>query len=104
MAKVQNVQRQQLEMRIMDIAQTFARQVIEAVNSSTMEELQSMQDKGMPVAVRIPRYPHGPVKRRSWPTCIEAGCKGRYYPASGTARLCYKHFIESGGRHPSRRK
>ena len=46
----------------------------------------------------------GPRRRRNWPTCIEPGCTGRYYPASGTARLCYKHFIASGGRHPSRKK
>lgn len=96
--------RQQLEMRVMEMAQSFARQVIDALNGATADELHEMQDKGMPVAVRMPRYPHGPVKRRSWPTCIEANCKGRYYPASGTARLCYKHFIASGGRHPSRRK
>ena len=36
-------------------------------------------------------------KPRTWPTCSAPGCSNRKYPASGKARLCYRHFIEQGG-------
>jgi hypothetical protein len=95
-----------LENRIAEIAQSFARQVISVMSTATMDELlrvgAAARNGHLPLA--RPSLIPGPRRRRNWPTCIEPGCSGRYYPASGTARLCYQHFIASGGRHPSRKK
>ena len=33
--------------------------------------------------------------------CRTPGCQNKYFPASGKKYLCYPHFIEAGGKHPS---
>lgn len=110
MAKAQ-IENEGLENRIAEIAQGFARQVVALINSATMEDLLRLGGAAGSGTYRLASTAParttllGAAKRkRSWPTCGEVGCDNSYYPASGTARLCYKHFIDSGGRHPSKKK
>lgn len=106
MAKAQ-IATQALEDRISEVAQLFAREVVALINSATMDELLRLGSQVQSGQFRITRPLLGaPIvkRRRSWPTCGEPNCSNSYYPASGTARLCYKHFIASGGRHPSKKK
>ena len=100
-----HMDQQGLEKRISDIAQSFARGIVTVLGSATVEELLGLS------SARASTFRPGasafiaPIRRkRSWPTCGESGCKNAYYPASGTARLCYKHFLASGGKHPSKAK
>ena len=66
---------------------------------------------GVPLVPRVPRVPRvneaatvsaSPAKpKRSWPVCSVKGCGGKFFPSSGVARrLCYKHFLEAGGKPP----
>lgn len=103
MAKSQ-LDQEGLEQRISEIAQSFVHEIVTVISSATVEELMSLTN-GRVLRLSTPALSAMPVKRkRSWPTCGEPGCKNSYYPASGTARLCYKHFLASGGRHPSKKK
>ncbi len=110
MAKAQ-IETAGLESKIAELAQSFAREVVALINGATMEELVRLGSVVQTGSLRVTAPLIGrttliaPVKRkRSWPTCGEPGCTNSYYPASGTARLCYKHFLASGGRHPSKKK
>lgn len=108
------IDRQEFEDQIMAMATQFAREVVALISSATVDDLMNVANRGGGALAAGPvPYPHltstagvlAPVRRkRRWPTCGEPNCKNSYYPASGTARLCYQHFLASGGRHPSKRK
>src|SRR5690349_21850234 len=109
MAKTQ-VETSNLEARIAELAQSFAQEVVALIHGATMEDLLRLGSAVQSGQLRLSAPLIGrttliaPIKRkRSWPTCGEPGCQNSYYPASGTARLCYKHFLASGGRHPSKK-
>lgn len=104
-----------LETQIAAMATQFAREVVALISSATVDDLMNVAARGdgsLPAGgpAAYPRLTTtagiiAPIRRkRRWPTCGEPGCKNSYYPASGTARLCYQHFLASGGRHPSKRK
>ncbi len=37
-------------------------------------------------------------KKREWPTCAVKDCDKNVYMPSGTLKMCYKHFVEAGGK------
>jgi hypothetical protein len=37
-------------------------------------------------------------KKRDWPKCTDPGCDKNVYMPSGSAKLCYQHYLESGGK------
>lgn len=37
-------------------------------------------------------------KKREWPSCAVKGCAKNVYMPSGTLKMCYKHFVEAGGK------
>ena len=80
-----------------------------ALRSAPSSSQQSHRPAGLvrrsaPVALTAVSTGPAVKRKRNWPSCGEAGCSGSYYPASGTARLCYNHFIASGGLHPSKKR
>jgi len=42
--------------------------------------------------------PKPPKKKRAWPICTAEGCGKNVYMPSGSAKLCYKHHVEAGGK------
>jgi hypothetical protein len=42
-------------------------------------------------------------RKRAWPVCSVAGCGKKFFGPSGSSRLCYEHYVASGGQHPARR-
>jgi hypothetical protein len=117
--KMAKAQRHALERRIAEAAQVFATEVVSLIGSLTLDDLGELSATGaLPASARARRgsiltrsarsltgsVAVAPKRRRSWPTCDIPGCTHRYYPASGRAHLCYEHFLESGGKHPSQRK
>ena len=42
-------------------------------------------------------------KKRSWPMCGTKGCANKFFAPSGTARLCYEHYVAAGGKHPGKK-
>lgn len=102
-----------IEARIGLLAEQFARDVLAVIRGSRLEELLSVTQQHGGAAGVQPALSAAALalagngerrRRRRWPTCVEEGCTGSYYPASGTSHRCYKHFIAAGGRHPNSRR
>jgi hypothetical protein len=113
-----------LEQRIAEAAQIFATEVVSLIGQMTLDDLALFSGGGgggSGAGVRALKNAFAgrslqgassvataagltTKRRRSWPICGLPGCGKSYYPASGKARLCYEHFLGSGGTHPSKRK
>jgi hypothetical protein len=95
-----------LEAAIEQAARSFANEVIELISHATVNELMNIgvgrsPSPGGAAAAATAGHPR---RRRSWPVCGVTDCGKAYYPASGKARLCYEHFLQQGGKHPSKRR
>lgn len=93
-----------LERQLAALAENFIREALTLIGRSAPADVQALDARRLtPQAVE--NVMASPMRRRRrWPTCGETGCAKAYYPASGTARQCYDHFLRAGGKHPSKRR
>ncbi len=101
--------RQPLEDKIAEAAQIFATEIITLVGAMTLDDIRDWSKdpraaKNRSDGAATPQRAESAERKRSWPVCDLPGCKNPYFPASGMKRMCYEHFIQAGGKHPSQRK
>ena len=93
--------RAKLEGRIHQVIGAAVRDAIEAFRNEILSEV-GRSFGNATASVRGGRAAAS-GRKRAWPVCSVAGCGKKFFGPSGSARLCYEHYVESGGQHPARR-